>query len=99
MQYRHGDLLIQKIDSIPEGATRLKHSTLADGEATGHAHTIERPSSATLYEKDGKLYLNVRKDTAVVHQEHARIPLAPGVYGVDRQVEYQPAAAPRQVRD
>ena len=69
MQYqvRHGDLLIVRVDSIPEGATKRKGKTLAEGEATGHAHTLE--AGGQLYERDGRLYFRASKKTAVVHQE------------------------------
>lgn len=33
-QYRHGDLLIQQIQSVPDGATRLDHRVLAQGTTT-----------------------------------------------------------------
>lgn len=102
-QYRHGDVLIQRRSSpIPEGVSQLSHVTLAEGEATGHSHTLERPvqgAGPVLFERDGQLYFKTNRKTAVTHQEHARIPLPRGSYEIIHQREYQPAAAPRRVVD
>ena len=101
-QYRHGDILIERVDGLPKGA-RLRASTgrvvLAEGEVTGHAHRIERADVAELYDADrGETYLRVAESTGVVHEEHARIALEPGVYRIHRQREYSPEAI-RQVLD
>lgn len=95
-QYRHGDLLIQQVESIPQGAKRKKGRTLAEGEATGHHHTLD---NGTLYEADGNLYFRLAKPSALTHQEHATIPLPAGIYRCVQQREYQPQAAPRRVID
>jgi len=86
---------------------------LAHGEVTGHAHEIEVPKFATMHEIDAAIRqigdlddsatmtqdgLLVTRDTAVVHQEHAAIPLARGTYIVRRQREYSPEAV-RNVAD
>ena len=42
MQWRQGDLLIRKIDELPKGAREVKSRILAEGEATGHAHVLDR---------------------------------------------------------
>lgn len=83
---------------------------LAHGEVTGHAHEIEKPKLATLRECNDAVRLLgdlddsasmtqaaliVNKDTAVVHQEHSRIPLEKGDYIVRRQREY----SPREIRN
>ena len=97
-QYRHGDLLLVAVEAIPEGAKlQKKRKVLAEGEATGHAHTLFGPG--TLYLVDGQLYLRAPKATAVVHEEHAKITLPAGLYRIDHQREYRPAAAPRRVVD
>ena len=38
--FRHGDLLLKSIDTLPDGLNNLKTRTLAEGEATGHKHTF-----------------------------------------------------------
>lgn len=99
-QYRHGDLLIEQVESIPAGATRADHNILAHGEATSHAHRLV---GGLLYEHDGALYFDAPSTTSdpvhVLHEEHARIDFAPGSYRVIRQREYAPGELPRQVLD
>jgi hypothetical protein len=86
---------------------------LAHGEVTGHAHEIEKPKLASLHDVSEAMRLLgdlgdagtmtqsgliVSKDTAVIHQEHATIPLEAGEYIVRRQREYSPEAI-RNVAD
>ena len=90
MMMRQGDLLIVRVNNIPEGAEKQDHRVLAEGEATGHMHELD---SGTLYEKDGTLYFSVtekEKKSTLNHQEHAALTFAPGKYKVIRQREYSP---------
>jgi hypothetical protein len=98
MLFRQGDVLIAAIPSIPEQARRLPHSTLAEGEATGHTHRIDEAGGAELFDSAGTLYLRVFADSAtVVHQEHGPIALPRGNYRVWQQREYSPTAIRRVV--
>jgi hypothetical protein len=86
---------------------------LAHGEVTGHAHEIESPKLATLHEiKEAVRLLGdlddiqtldrkalvLAKDSAVIHQEHATIPIKGDSYVITRQREYSPEAI-RNVAD
>lgn len=79
---------------------------LAYGEATGHAHAIYpeviaedeiRPIDHHLpvkaWEAGAERYIQVLEKTALKHEEHAPIPLDPGIYKVVRQREYDPQQA------
>jgi hypothetical protein len=91
--YRHGDVLVLAIGSIPDGATPQPGNVLVRGEMTGHAHRIQDPRSAQLFRLGGTLYMRVLSDTAaLVHEEHAAITLDRGDYRVWQQREYSPAA-------
>ena len=91
MLFRHGDVLIQKVASIPKKAKRLRHRTLAHGELTGHSHQILEKTNVALFQADRELYLQVESPHAtVVHQEHAAIEIPQGTYRVWRQREYTP---------
>jgi hypothetical protein len=91
--YRHGDVLLLQIESVPRGATPHEGHILVRGEATGHAHRIQDPRAAQLFRHEGTLYLRVFADTAaLVHEEHATIVLERGDYRVWQQREYSPAA-------
>jgi len=112
--YRQGDVLIERIDAIPDSATPQKKSRkiiLAHGEVTGHHHTLEVSDPAdwwkqgeipTTNEKPsqlaGELFVNLKNGGAVTHQEHSKIELPKGRYRITRQREYSPEAI-RNVAD
>jgi hypothetical protein len=89
--YRHGDVLIAAIESLPAEARPREGLVLAAGEITGHAHRIETEGRAELFEAGQELFLRVLGSPArVVHEEHQPIELPPGNYRVWRQREYDP---------
>lgn len=94
---RQGDLLIVKVDKIPEGALEQKSRVLAEGEATGHMHELDL---GEVYEKDGTLYFKVAEGGSVIlkHPEHGPLQFDEGIYQVIRQREYEPEGW-RRVRD
>lgn len=105
---RQGDVLVVRIDAMPAGVRERRRAggrvVLAEGEVTGHHHaiadTVEAPAAA-IYDdpQDASgFYLRVGSPTGLVHEEHARIELAPGDYRVVRQREYTPTAI-RNVAD
>ena len=98
MLLRQGDVLIETVAEIPAGATRRASSILAYGEATGHAHRIEAPERAEVFELNGQLYLKVTDPTRLLHDEHLPIDLPPGWYRVWQQREYTPQEI-RTIRD
>ena len=89
--YRHGDVMIGRVDALPENAKKRGNVILAYGESTGHSHRVADPTTATLFEVDDLLYIKVIKAPAqVVHEEHATIALPEGIYRVWQQREYSP---------
>lgn len=101
--YRQGDVLLERIGELPPD---LRHQVyarqgrliLAEGEVTGHAHTVAAEHADLLRDEARNVYLRIMRATPLEHQEHAAIVLEPGVYRVVRQREYTPKA-PRQVLD
>jgi len=96
-QYRQGDVLLVPIKKVPVHASTVDRVDgrliLAEGEATGHAHTIvEESAELVTADEAAELYLLVHGTSAVelVHQEHDAIPIEPGAYKVVRQREYTP---------
>lgn len=86
MFYQQGDALIKKVAEVQ--GDRLKHLTLAEGEKTGHHHTITE-GEATLYEQNGVLYLHVESEQATLtHQEHKPIVIDKGDYQIGIVQEY-----------
>lgn len=97
--YRHGDVMIAAVDKVPQGAKKRPRCVLAEGEITGHSHSIAEAGAANLFALGNEIYLSVLAEHAtVVHQEHAPIRLPRGVYRVWRQREYSPAEI-RTIRD
>lgn len=103
--YRHGDVLALRIDKIPAKAKRVtpgpRGYVIAEGEATGHAHTIEATSDVEMYERGGVLYMRVLAPTLLLHEQHCRtqtgaLPIiAPGVYALPGQLVWDVGTARR----
>jgi len=103
MQYRQGDVFLFRVPELPAGA--IEHEmgaeeriVLAYGEVTGHAHALSR-TGARLYHADNERFVMVAQRALLIHEEHAPIPLGPGVYKVVQQREYVPQAVPTYVSD
>ena len=92
-QYRQGDVFLQTINEIPKEAQQLKpHKrgyVLAEGEATGHAHTVD-PQKTLMYLVGINMYLKVLEEVQLRHEEHGDVILPTGDYMVYRQREYSP---------
>jgi len=102
--FRQGDVLIERVECIPNNAVAVQSDNerivLAHGEATGHAHTLSQ-KGAKLKQVPGETatYLEIAEALAEVHhQEHATVSLQRGQWRVTRQREYGPEAI-RNVAD
>lgn len=99
MQVRHGDVMLETVEQIPENNRKVNHTILAHGEITGHSHRIMEKGAATLFETPQGLFLEVVEEPAtLVHEEHQPISLKVGIYRVWRQREYSPEEI-RIIRD
>ncbi len=88
MIYRQGDILLKQVPALLKGCKPNLDCVLARGEATGHAHVV---SGGVVFRdpESERLFVRVTRGTAtVVHDEHAPITLAPGIYEVVGQREY-----------
>lgn len=100
-QFRHGDLLIEKIEESPKGV-RTENTLLAQGEGRNHGHFVESDSTEVFKAEDEQNithFLNVKEQATIKHLkidsktwtgEHTDILLDPGVYRVIRQREFDP---------
>lgn len=103
--YRQGDVLIERVDTLPSAALTARprqggRLILAAGSVTGHHHAIASVE-ADLFEAAGEpgvTYLVARGSVALSHEEHSTITLPTGVYRVSIQKEYTPQAI-RNVAD
>ena len=91
--WRQGDVMFMKVGELPDSAARREHLVLAEGEMTGHAHRVEDPETAELFQEGDTLYLRITASKAkVVHEEHGTIELVKGLYKVWKQREYSPGS-------
>lgn len=95
---RQGDVLLamEKIKSVPTGATEIKPDgnriVLAYGEVTGHSHCIYENIDKVKMWAVGKVkYLEVMATVMLKHEEHTEHVIEPGIYKLPVQVEYSPA--------
>lgn len=96
--YRQGDLLVLKIDQIPEMDSRdiVPDGVLLRGEVTGHSHKLV---GGSVYKKGNNIYLVLKEKGSLVHEEHGTIELEPGKYAVQRQREYVSKDEERKIYD
>src|SRR3990167_10758651 len=79
---QQGDVLIERISGVPEEAKKIKTQdihVIAHGEG-GHSHVLKDTQNTVLYENDYHLYLTVKVDSVVTHEEHKPITLPPADY-------------------
>jgi len=88
----HGDVTIEKIDSLPENfdqMTIVTDNVLALGEATGHMHKLFGNGITVREDKETKAkYLHLVEEVVLKHQEHKPVILPPGIYRQGFQTEY-----------
>lgn len=97
--YRQGDVLVEEIQTLPDGLTPIKGEViLAYGEQTGHCHRITNRVAKFFENATGERFLSLSKQCDLKHEEHATIPLPPGKYRIQIQREYSPEAI-RNVAD
>lgn len=91
-QLQQGDVTLERIATMPKGGTRVaagpRGYVLAEGEVTGHAHTIAPIEGLELREVDGVLYARIPETVALTHEEHHTVTVPPGVYRVGKVQEY-----------
>lgn len=112
--FRQGDVLLVKVSGVfskgvpadAKDVTPKDRIVLAYGEVTGHAHAVYPETKdgktvmpAKLWDAGAERFLQVLEKTALKHEEHTAVDLAPGVYKVVRQREYVAPDINRQVAD
>jgi len=96
---RQGDLVFERIDSIPVEMKQEKKAILARGEHTGHLHQLQLASSVGR-DSDGTVFFELKQETELTHQEHHTIVFPPGKYKMHQEREYDYfLEGIRQVRD
>ena len=97
--YRQGDVLLESVTCIPEGAVEIKPTKdgkiiLALGEATGHHHrfedVLEEDPTVKMWAIGKVKYIEVMANVMLKHEEHAPHAIPPGIYKLPVQVQYSP---------
>ena len=98
--YRQGDVLIIPVTEIPVKKIKTKQIRLANGEVTGHHHSIFSNGAVGYADEEEGLaeFIDVNTEVEIQHQEHETIVLPPGKYRSVIQSEYTPSAV-RNVAD
>ena len=99
VMYRQGDVLLRKVESIPEDAKPSDDDIILKGEATGHAHRIVNGTIFTRSSWPIQMFVEASAGATLVHEEHESILIEPGFYEVIRQREYDPKSRSRFVED
>ena len=87
--FRHGDLLIRKVPSIPKTAIPTSTNVIAEGEKTGHNHELK--GAQQVFETlDKQLYFEAKQDVILKHPEHNTLDIPKGCYIVEQQRRYNP---------
>ena len=87
--FRHGDLLIRKVSSIPKTAILTSTNIIAEGEITGHNHQIV--GSHQVFETlDKQLYFQAEDHVLIKHPDHNTLDIPAGQYIIEHQRRYNP---------
>ena len=103
-QCRQGDVFVEYIEEPekpkPARVEKQKRIVLAEGEATGHQHTLEYQDPADWWKDDsGHQFVSFGVPVKFSHPDHQPpIDLRPGTIKVTRQREYSPMET-RYVQD
>ena len=101
LQVQHGDLILEVVGEIPQDAKQVKDfdGIVLKGEGV-NTHTLN-PADVEIFTQGETMYLRVKKETQLDHQEHGKQTLKKGkVYKrlIEREWNYEQEEA-RQTRD
>tara|TARA_A100001037_G_scaffold281794_1_gene285814 strand:- start:500 stop:859 length:360 start_codon:yes stop_codon:yes gene_type:complete len=74
--YRHGDLLITRINAVPHSAISIPGKVIAKGEVTGHKHRLVGQATVRVLEGSE----NGTKDTIMKRVKNGSINIFPELY-------------------
>ena len=87
--FRHGDLLIREVTTIPSNATPLSTNIIAMGEKSGHNHKLY--GKHQVWETpDKQIYFQANQEISLKHQEHNTLKISKGNYVIINEREYNP---------
>lgn len=92
MKNQHGDVLLESVEVIPSEAKKVKANkgfVIEKGEGV-HTHTLVE-GDFEVYQISDTMYIKVKKDTVLDHEEHGKQVLKPGIYkkNIEREYSYE----------
>lgn len=86
---QQGDVILKRIDSLPEGTKKVSTTNLvlAEGEVTGHFHGISQ-KGAEMFQLESRMFIKLVEPATITHQEHKPVNLEPGIWEVGRVQEF-----------
>lgn len=91
--YRHGEVLLVKVDKLPEGLTPSKEKVFMVG-SHGNNHSIDKGTLYFKKESDFVFGYLEAKDTNLLHPEHSpkkgKAKVEDGYYKLIKQQEHTP---------
>ena len=90
--FRQGDLLIREISSIPYTAKPISTNIIADGEKTGHNHTLNGSHQIfeTVEPAQKQIHFEAKQELKIEHPEHNTIIIPKGIYTVVHERSFNP---------
>lgn len=94
---RHGDVILERVESTK--GTPKKHDSivLAEGEVTGHFHRLSGQLLESVFQDER--YVETLSDAQLTHEEHDSLIIPKGKYRVRMQREVDLLGEVRQVMD
>jgi hypothetical protein len=95
LAYRHGEILLVKIDKLPKGLSVSKSKIIMQG-SHGNNHEINNGKIYFKKESDFVFGYLVAKNTSLIHSEHKEkngksCKIEDGIYQLIKQNEYTPS--------
>jgi len=91
--FQQGDVIIERIDELPEGIKKLDGFVLEEGETPGHFHELavmepEKKQVSVFEDNEHQKYMQNFIGTMLTHQEHKAIEIPPGTYRIRKVQEF-----------
>ena len=100
IENQHGDVLLVTSE-IPFDALKIDIQNgyvLERGEGV-HTHIFPDVEGIEVFKKNGEIYVKVKKETVIDHEEHGKQVIKPGIYkrNIERVFDYETMEARKVV--
>lgn len=94
---RHGDVVLQEVESVKGKQKKVRQCILAEGEVTGHFHKLSGQILESV--QADERFIELETDSVLTHEEHDTLTIPKGKYKVMLQREVDMLGEVRQVMD